>query len=89
MPALMGLDPEELLALAAHLQVTAGQVGALGSELRNRMAQTAWRGPDADRCMKDFEDVHRPALMAFVSFLEDNAQLIRRTVEDQQQASAR
>lgn len=62
MPALMGLDPEELLALAAHFQIAAGELGVLGAQLRTRMAHTSWRGPDADRCMSEFGTTHAAAL---------------------------
>jgi hypothetical protein len=85
----MGLDPEELVALAAHFQVTAGQLAAMTAELQGRLEQTNWRGPDADRCTTDFNATHAVALKAVISFLEDNASYIRATVDEQQQANAR
>lgn len=86
-----GMNPQEVLALAARISRSAEETQSLEREARTLIAacEESWRGPDADRFRQD-------ALTAVADDLRGSADLLalaaaraRRNVDEQTFASDR
>ena len=86
--AFLGQIPEEVDALAADLDVKAGDIETLITALASKLGSTTWTGADRDRFEGDWNSTLTTNLRNVAGSLRDAASVARSNAEQQRQASA-
>lgn len=73
-----GADVEQLDQLGRRLDEEAQKLKHAISTVTTQVAQTWWKGPDADRFRQDWDSTHRAALARLGESLQLAAQQVRR-----------
>ena len=85
--ARLGLDPDQMTALANAMTKEAGNIESAASRMDGKLRSTWWEGPDHKRFVGDWDGTHRKALKEATKLLTDAAKRIKSEVSQQQQAS--
>lgn len=84
-----GMDPEAVKGLAAQMVKVADQIEALSGQLTKQLANTAWRGPDADAFKNDWQTTHLSQLKNVANAVRDAATRAQKNAEQQIATSSR
>ncbi|MGI9577922.1 MAG: WXG100 family type VII secretion target [Microthrixaceae bacterium] len=85
--ARLGLDPEQMTALANTMKKEAGNIDAAAGRLDGKLRSTYWEGPDQKRFQGEWDGKHKKALKDAVKLLNEAASRINKEVSEQRQAS--
>ena len=85
---LSGADAEALRSVGDRFDEGSWTLRAHRAAIDIAFATTAWRGPDAERCRAEWQQVLAPALAAAVVFLQRLAIELRRHADEQRAAAA-
>jgi WXG100 family type VII secretion target len=83
-----GANPDELDQLAARFSTEAGTVGSIQRSLNGQIMAAPWQGGTADRFRQRWNGEHRRAMAEAISFLNSNADVLRRNAQEQRNASS-
>lgn len=83
----LGLDPEELTALANTMKKEAANIESASGRVDGQLRKAWWEGPDKKKFMGEWEGTHKKALKQAVKLLQDAATRINKEVREQRQAS--
>ena len=85
--ARLGLDPDQMKALANTMQKEAGSIEQSAGQLDSKLRSAYWEGPDQKKFLGEWEGTHKKALKAAVDLLKSASKRINTEVAQQQQAS--
>jgi len=85
--AQLGLDPEQMDALASKMTTESGTIKQIVSSITGQVNSTWWQGPDAERFKGDWQSTHAAALTRAAEALETVAGTVKSEASQQRQAS--
>lgn len=87
MSQFLGMNPDEVRALATQFTHSAEQIRQLGNTLTTQLKNVSWTGPDQVRFQGDWDSTHLPNLTTVAVALDDAARLANQNASEQDQAS--
>jgi uncharacterized protein YukE len=87
MSQFLGMNPEEVRALAVQFTNSAEQIRQLAGTLTTQLKNVPWSGPDQVRFQGDWDGAHLPNLNTVATALDDAARLANQNAVEQDQAS--
>lgn len=84
----LGMDPEQVRAMAAQLSAGAQQIRDLASGIGAQIEATPWTGADRDQFVGEWQGHHMQALLAVSDSIEHAAQKAQSNADQQEQTSA-
>lgn len=83
-----GMDVQAGRDLARVMTTDSDAINQLTAQLTQRLEQTPWFGPDAQRFTSDWQGQYVPALQNVVRALQENATIVSQQADDQERASS-
>lgn len=88
MSQFLGMNPEEVRALASQLNQKAGEIESIKSQLTSKLQGTTWVGQDANQFRSEWDSSHAPAINRVVEALRTASQTATRNASAQDQTSS-
>lgn len=88
MAGMIGMNVEEVRALATQLQQAAEQVKQITSTLTSKLGSTTWVGPDQARFKGDWEGTHSSNLRNVAEALQQASTAANNNAQEQEQVSS-
>lgn len=85
--AQLGLDPDQMDALASKMTTEAGTIKQIATAITGQLNSTWWQGPDAERFKGEWQGTHAAALNRAAEALDAVSQLVKQEASQQRQVS--
>jgi uncharacterized protein YukE len=85
--SMVGMNIDEVKQLAQQMQQAASQLQQMIGQITNALNNAQWVGPDRDRFVSDWQQLHTQALNGVANGLNQAAQTANVQVQKQETAS--
>lgn len=88
MSQFLGMNTDEVRALASQLSQKAGEIDTIKNQLSAKLQGTSWVGQDATQFRSDWDSSHVPVINRVVEALQTASQTATRNASAQDQTSS-
>jgi len=84
----LGMDPEQVRAMAGQLAAGATQIRDLASSIGTQVESAPWTGADRDQFVQEWQSTHMQQLVAVADAIDVASQKALSNADQQEQTSA-